>query len=308
MRPVFLSFAPGKRLFSPATRVSPTSAPAFDQVFTTTLQNAPPALRPLDRRGGSTPDAAPLRAAPMPGRIRLAERPPPVISRSAHGQSAAVPDALPAPPRQPLHTGALPLPQGARGSARTASKPTITTYGTTIIATAQQFGVDPALSLGVARAESGVSAATATEVVLNPRAVSPNGSSFGLFQLTNATGKEQLQEVAPHQAYNPFNASQNIRLGIHYLKELSATFSANTVLRQGLSATAGANAREVRRLAVAAYNAGPGRVARAQEMVRAHGGNPAHYRDIEPYLPRTTQEYVRRVERYAAEFRGAHVT
>jgi hypothetical protein len=43
-------------------------------------------------------------------------------------------------------------------------------------------------------------------------------------------------------------------------------------------------------------------------MVRAQGGDPTHYRDIEPYLPRTTQGYVRRVERYAAEFRGAHVT
>jgi soluble lytic murein transglycosylase-like protein len=202
----------------------------------------------------------------------------------------------------------LPQPQGTRGDAGTAATPTITTYGTTIIATAQRFGVDPALSLGVARAESGISAATATEVVLNPRAVSPNGTSSGLFQLTNATGKEQLQEVAPHQTYNPFNPSQNIRLGIHYLKELSATFSANTVLRKGLSTTAGANEHDVRRLAVAAYNAGPGRVARAQEMVRAQGGNPAHYGDIEPYLPRATQGYVRRVERYATEFRGAHVT
>jgi soluble lytic murein transglycosylase-like protein len=202
----------------------------------------------------------------------------------------------------------LPLSQGTGGGASTAAKPTITTYGPTIVATAQQFGVDPALSLGVARAESGISAATATEVVLNPRAVSPNGTSFGLFQITNATGKEQLQEVAPHQTYNPFNPSQNIRLGIHYLKELSATFSANTVLHQGLSTTAGANEHDVRRLAVAAYNAGPGRVARAQEMVRAQGGNPAHYGDIEPYLPRETQGYVRRVERYAAEFRGAHVT
>jgi soluble lytic murein transglycosylase-like protein len=195
-----------------------------------------------------------------------------------------------------------------KGGASPAPKPTITTYGTTIIATAQHFGVDPALSLGVARAESGVSAATATEVVLNPRAVSPNGTSFGLFQITNATGREQLREVAPHQAYNPFNPSQNIRLGIHYLKELSATFSANTVLRKDLSTMAGANAHEVQRLAVAAYNAGPGRVARAQEIVRAQGGDPTHYRDIEPYLPRATQGYVRRVERYAAEFRGAQVT
>jgi membrane-bound lytic murein transglycosylase MltF len=160
------------------------------------------------------------------------------------------------------------------------------------------------VSLAVARAESGISAATEKEVVLNPRAKSSDGMSFGLFQLTNATGREQLRQITPQQTYNPFNPSQNIRLGINYLKELSATFSSDTPLYDGLRSTAGANEQEALRFAVAAYNAGPGRVARAQVLVRAQGGNPARYQEVAPYLPKETQHYVKRVEGFAAEFRG----
>jgi soluble lytic murein transglycosylase-like protein len=184
-----------------------------------------------------------------------------------------------------------------------SSQMAIRTYGKAITATSQQLGVEPPLSLAVARAESGVSGANEKEVVLNPRAVSSAGAA-GLFQLTAATGKEQLREVSPHQVYNPFNTQQNIRLGISYLKEMTDTFAENTSLHNRLSTVAGANAQEVQRLAVAAYNAGPGRVARAQELARTHGRNPAHYRNIEPYLPRETQQYVKKVERFATEFGG----
>jgi membrane-bound lytic murein transglycosylase MltF len=152
-----------------------------------------------------------------------------------------------------------------------------------------------------------VSGANEKEVVLNPRAVSSEGAA-GLFQLTAATGKEQLREVAPRQVYNPFNVHQNIRLGVNYLKEMTETFSEETALRNGLSTTAGANAQEVQRLAVAAYNAGPSRVARAQELARVHGRNPAQYNNIEMYLPRETQQYVRKVERFAAEFGGSQTS
>jgi soluble lytic murein transglycosylase-like protein len=190
-----------------------------------------------------------------------------------------------------------------RSPATVAQRAVVRTYGTAITATAQQFGVDPALSLAVARAESGVSSANAKDVQLNPRAVSSAGSA-GLFQLQEATGKEQLRAVAPGQSYNPFNPHQNIQLGVSYLKEMEETFSEDTPLRNRTTTTAGANPQEVQRLAVAAYNAGPGRVARAQELARSHGLDPAHYRNIEHYLPHETRQYVKRVERFTAEFRG----
>lgn len=184
---------------------------------------------------------------------------------------------------------------------------TIRTYGAKITATADQFGIDPALSLAVARAESGVGRTHEGKVTLNPRAVSPAGA-VGLFQLMEATGKEQLQEIAPGQRYNPLNPSQNIQLGVSYLKEMRETFSEDTRLLAGLSTTAGANLQEVRRLAVAAYNAGPGRVARAQELARAQGRDPSLYRNIARHLPQETRRYVEKVERFAKEFRGENVT
>lgn len=152
-----------------------------------------------------------------------------------------------------------------------------------------------------------MSGANEKEVVLNPRAVSSAGAA-GLFQLTAATGKAQLRGVSPHQVHNPFNTQQNIRLGISYLKEMTETFAKDTALHNRLSTTAGANVQEIKRLAVAAYDAGPGRVARAQELARAHGRNPAHYHNIEPYLPRETQQYVKKVERFAAEFSGSQTS
>lgn len=183
----------------------------------------------------------------------------------------------------------------------TSSPATIRTYGEAITTTSQQLGVEPPLSLAIARAESGISHVNDKDVVLNPRAVSSAGA-VGLFQLTTATGKEQLREVSPRQAYNPFNPQQNMQLGISYLKEMTETFAEATTLRNNLATTAGANAQEVQRLAVAAYNAGPGRVAKAQTLAKSHGRNPSHYHDIEPYLPRETQQYVKKVERFAAEF------
>jgi soluble lytic murein transglycosylase-like protein len=180
---------------------------------------------------------------------------------------------------------------------------TIRTYAGTITATARQLGVDSTLSLAIARAESGISKTKDGEVILDPRAVSSEGA-VGLFQLMEATGKEQLREIAPGQRYNPFNPSQNIQLGVSYLKEMRDTFSDDTKLHKGLSTTAGANDQEAHRLAVAAYNAGPSRVARAQELARAQGRDPSHYRNIDQYLPRETRQYVKKVELFAAEFRG----
>ncbi|MGE0684854.1 MAG: lytic transglycosylase domain-containing protein [Candidatus Binatia bacterium] len=196
-------------------------------------------------------------------------------------------------------------PPQKSGSSRQAA--TIQTYTETITATAHQMGVDPTLSLAVARAESGVGKTKNGEVILDPRAVSSEGA-VGLFQLMAATGKEQLREIAPGQRYNPLNPSQNIKLGVSYLKEMRDTFSDDTKLHKGLSTTAGANEQEARRLAIAAYNAGPGRVARAQELARAQGRDPSHYGNIERHLPQETRQYVKKVENFAAEFRGKDVT
>lgn len=321
--PVNKQSTSAKQLTSDTVQGSPPSTSRFAQVFAATIQNSQPAAAPQARLAGGTRATAPRTELPLSSRLRTTERALRVHPQLARGNSSPTTPVLPSPQRHALRTETLAQPQKAGAGQSTEAKATIAqpqkvevgqsteakatikTYGTMITATAQECGVDPALSMAVARAESGISAATDKEVVLNHRAVSYNGTSFGLFQLANATGKELLQEYSPGQTYNPFNPSQNICLGINYLKDLAEMFSADTKLRKGLSTTAGADDQEVRRLSIAAYNAGPGRVARAQATVLAQGGNPGRYQDIEPYLPKETQVYVRRVEKYATEFRGS---
>jgi soluble lytic murein transglycosylase-like protein len=104
----------------------------------------------------------------------------------------------------------------------------------------------------------GVSASLVRAVILlesgfNPSAVSPKGA-LGLMQLMPATARELGVE-------NPFDPGQNIRGGVTYLRRLLDLYTQDVTL------------------ALAAYNAGPGAVAR--------------YGDVPPY--RETQEYVRKI-------------
>ena len=93
---------------------------------------------------------------------------------------------------------------------------------------ATQYGVDPSLVRAVMRHESG----------FNPHAVSPKGAQ-GLMQLMPGTA--DLMGVQ-----NPFDPEQNIAGGVGYLRHCLDRFGQSVPL------------------AVAAYNAGPGRVSRSQ--------------------------------------------
>ncbi|MEB3328829.1 MAG: lytic transglycosylase domain-containing protein [Candidatus Sericytochromatia bacterium] len=117
-----------------------------------------------------------------------------------------------------------------------------------IAAAAARHDVDPALVQAVVSAESGG----------DPQATSPAGA-MGLMQLMPATAR--ALGVA-----DPYNPSQNVEGGTRYLADLTRRFG----LEKG----------------IAAYNAGPGAVAR-------HDGVP-------PY--RETKAYVQKVLRLYGQF------
>lgn len=110
-----------------------------------------------------------------------------------------------------------------------------------IVDAAANAGVDPALLRALVQAESG----------FNPLAVSPAGAK-GLTQLMPGT-------AAALGVTDPFDPSQNLNGGARYLRQMLDEFG------------------DIR-LALAAYNAGPGKV-------RRHGGVPP-YRETLAYVDR----------------------
>ncbi len=114
-------------------------------------------------------------------------------------------------------------------------------------ATGERHGLDPALLHSVIRAESGG----------NPRAVSPKGAR-GLMQLMPGTARDL-------NVRNAFDPAQNVDGGARYLRHLLGLYGNNV------------------QLALAAYNAGPGKVA-------AYGGIPP-YRETQAYVSRILRNF-----------------
>lgn len=153
----------------------------------------------------------------------------------------------------------------------------------------RQVGIDPALAMSVVKAESG----------FNVRAVSADGhNSKGLFQLLDSTGKTLLsRRDNAEREYDPFDPDLNMELGTSYLRYLHDIFRTPTQLPNSRMTKSAANEQSLEQLAVAAFNAGEGRVASAQHRTEQAGKDPAHYDNVAPFLPRSTREYVARVVR-----------
>ncbi|MFN8545657.1 MAG: transglycosylase SLT domain-containing protein [Candidatus Binatia bacterium] len=158
-------------------------------------------------------------------------------------------------------------------------------------------GVAPGLSVAVARAESS----------LNPAARSPDGRSVGTFQVLAGTAAEMERKFAAGTVERP-EGTDDVATGVGYLRYLHDIFGREARLGRGLATVPVGDPAERQLFAVAAFNAGEGRVAQAQARATAAGGDPTRFADIQGYLPSITRGYVARVAGYAIEESGPEPT
>jgi soluble lytic murein transglycosylase-like protein len=226
-----------------------------------------PAAVPFGRvlaqmRGAAAKASVPVRHASLPPVLR---RPASIAPGSARAVGRSLPSSAP-------------LPAGRQQLAATIRR------------AAAEVGVEPALAVGVARAESS----------LNPAARSSDGLSVGTFQMTRPTTADMRRRFATGVVDRPA-AGDDVALGVGYLRYLQDLFARGGRLGRGLNAVAIADASERRLFTVAAFNAGEGRVSQAQARAAAVGLDPTRFAHVRPFLPRITQTYVERVTSYARQ-------
>jgi len=152
----------------------------------------------------------------------------------------------------------------------------------------EHAGIEPGLSLAVAVAESS----------LDPSACSPDGLSSGTFQVTSATAADIRRRFATGRLDRP-PGGDDVALGVAHLRYLDEIFADDAALGGSLRTVAVDDPGERARFAVAAYNAGEGRVASAQRRAAELRRDPRRYEHIRPFLPDSTRRYVDRVMRYS---------
>jgi hypothetical protein len=160
--------------------------------------------------------------------------------------------------------------------------------------------IDPTLSLAV----------IATESSFDHRAVSTDGKATkGLFQLKDSTGRDLMNRVPlEHNSdYKPFDPKMNVQLGVSYLRYLQDIFQQPTDLKHKLTTVPAKNFNELEKIAVAAFNAGEGRVVLAQQKALRAGKDASSYEQIKGYLPGITQRYVQKVLNARESFKSAYI-
>jgi len=160
-------------------------------------------------------------------------------------------------------------------------------------AAGEQHGIDPSLGMAVVSVES----------AFNPKALSSDGHfSKGLFQLLDSTAKTIIERDGLNNQYVPYESVQNVDLGVRYLRYLHELFTKETTLSNGMKVHPTANSTDLEKLAVAAFNAGEGRVAASQSAAVKAGEDPSQFADVARYLPESTQEYVLKVMKEKEQF------
>lgn len=146
-------------------------------------------------------------------------------------------------------------------------------------------------------------AVVSTESSFRARSISQDGhATKGLFQFLDSTGREILSQFGSEGPYSPLNPEQNVNLGIRYLDHLKGIFSRPTPLNNGMQTVPGIDGNSRKKMALAAFNAGPGRVATAQARALDAQLNPGDYEHVKRFLPASTRDYVSKVLFQEREF------
>lgn len=96
-----------------------------------------------------------------------------------------------------------------------------------------------------------------------------------------------------------------------YLKTLDSLFKEKKYLGNGIKSTPIFEKKERLKFAIAAFNAGEGRIAKAQEITKKNGGDPAVWNEVKEYLSKAganskkvkeITDYVDTVLEYSNEF------
>lgn len=268
----------------------------FDGTFAD-IQRALKAYAPSNNLGGlfnqelkEVKEEAPKEVAKFtpPAPIKQIEIPPPsmVYEPQSLERAQVNLEAFPLSAPEVIHTKRISDSEVKRQASLTPNEKTEYFKGL-IEEAGKKHGIDPALGMAVAKAESN----------FNHKAVSQDGfESKGLFQLLDSTGKTLLERnEMDTEGYDPFNPETNVDLGVGYLRYLHETFSKPTTLGNNLSTVPGFNSSEVEKFAVAAFNAGEGRIAFAQSEAKKRGKDPSAFDDVKPHIPSITRTYVDRV-------------
>jgi membrane-bound lytic murein transglycosylase F len=161
---------------------------------------------------------------------------------------------------------ATPTPEQAESISflSEADRLVIKSYGGVVKRYSEEYGLDWRLVMAVMKAESGFA----------PDAQSDKGAS-GLMQIMPTTGEEVARTLAIRDIAHPRN---NIRGGVFYLRKLYDLFE-------------GADETERIKLALAAYNAGVGRIYDAQVLSAYLNDNPQKWESIKEALPLLSKRY-----------------
>lgn len=149
-------------------------------------------------------------------------------------------------------------------------------------------------------------AVVSTESSFRTKSISRDGhATKGLFQFLDSTGREILSRSNSSTDYTPLNPEQNVSLGVRYLTYLQNIFSSPTKLANGLETIPATTTLSNKKIALAAFNAGEGRLASAQARALREQLNPGDYDDVKLFIPSSTRRYVESVLKQEEEFQVA---